>query len=121
MDNNTKLRIRKVDGVYEDISILMNGLLVFRGDVMHGGSSYSVENRRLYMKVFPAGCKLDEVELNAVGANDNRCELCGEEFECKPEWHRRMHCRALLSEEERERKKARNRKKSSDYRNKNRN
>ena len=121
VDDSTKLRIRNIDGVYETIPILKNELLVFRGDVMHGGASYVTENRRLYLKVLPAGCQLDKDELEAVGAEEKKCKHCGETYECTFEWHRRVYCRAKNTKRETAKKKAGNRKRAAEWRKNNKN
>ena len=51
VDNTTTLDIQSVDGKMQTVSIGKNEILIFRGDVLHGGSGYkNGNNRRIYLE-----------------------------------------------------------------------
>ena len=65
---------------------------MFRGDVEHGGASYTMENRRFYFKVFPNGATLDEKELESVGASEKKCKYCDKVIKGSVYYHERSKC-----------------------------
>ena len=68
IDNGTKLEIRNIDNEWITLKIAKGEMVVFRGDVEHRGSGYTKSNRRLYVKLIPAGAELFQVEKDAVSA-----------------------------------------------------
>ena len=65
-NDSTKLMI-KYDGFRkEDIMTIGKGfMMTFRGDLFHAGAGCEEENRRLYFKAIPIGCKLEEINYVA--------------------------------------------------------
>ena len=41
-----------------ELMILKGEMVVFHGDLFHSGAAYVNENRRIYFKAIPRGCKL---------------------------------------------------------------
>ena len=112
IDDNTTLDIITVNNQRETVRILKNELLVFRGDVDHGGSAYKVDNRRIYFKILPTGAQFTQVELESTGAK-LKCKHCGKNVEgMKMRTHYRGYCLAKNTKEEIEEYRERERKRS---------
>ena len=82
-DNNTLEIKGKGKEPNTTLPILRSEVVIFRGDLMHAGSSYKEENKRIYFKAIPVGTDIREDEVNAV-ANGYLCEKseggCGLHF-----------------------------------------
>lgn len=84
IDDSTTLNIR--DGnMRRCVRILAGECLIFNGNVIHSGSSYSTQNRRLFFKAIPYNCSLPEVEDYNVTVMREYCEHCHYSFKSRYE------------------------------------
>ena len=75
IDESTKLDIRNADNEWVKVDTPCGEMLVFRGDVLHHGSKYTSNNKRLYFKLLPDGAELEEVEKDSV-SHRFVCPIC---------------------------------------------
>ena len=104
IEENTTVDIG-TDEVFETIQIQPGEMVVFRGDVMHSGSAYAEDNKRIYFKAFPKGksCSKGEAENVSYGAV---CEFCKKPFgNFKQVYEHKRTCPAKLGVEEAEAKR----------------
>ena len=85
--DDTKLMIKNPGNQADtEFRILKGEMVVFRGDLFHSGAAYQKENRRIYFKAIPRGCKFHRREKNSIAVG-NVCEEadggCGEKFQTK--------------------------------------
>ena len=110
VDDTTTLDIQSVDGDIQTVSIGKNEILIFRGDVLHGGSGYkNGNNRRIYLKLIPEGNMLSTGELTNV-QHSGFCTMCNKGIDTNLQYHRKTYCRAKWSAEEAQQRLVDNRK-----------
>ena len=79
-DDSTTLHIVEGASRRRKIKILSGECIIFTGELLHAGSSYSVPNRRLFLKAIPFNRELPEKADDQVYTTRLYCNDCHYSF-----------------------------------------
>ena len=111
LDDDTNICLRDLESSsrtttsFKTIRIGVGRVLVFRGDLLHGGGTYTAENRRIYFKALPRNKQFDPVvqkgRVQVMFKCDTKNKECGLTFESETALkNHRFYCKDVHGEAE---------------------